>query len=239
MELDKSLHFSLTKGDIEYLLNRKSFTKNAKNWNVISNVTKIVFGAVLGVILVLSQLGLVAPMVLSLGGVLFGTIFAVGLSGELLSKNNKKKSDEVLERVKLIAQQHCPERLIDGATFKVVRSNNVENNLKNYSFEQRIIHPSGEKTVDEVERNDLQIGTISTQFIISDKNGVIGAIEEVQNNDIERRPTKDGSSESVVSTFTYKWVPSNEIRTPYEDADKVDKSNSKGKPKAKKPNNKK
>lgn len=234
MGFDKSLHLSLTKKDIDYLLNKKKITKKEKNWNIISNITKIVFGAGLGVAGVLGHMEMLAlldlvPLVFSFGGFMVSIWFV-----EREAEYRKMNCDAVFERIKLIAQQHCPERLIDGATFKVVRSNNVENNLKNYSFEQQIIHPSGEKTVDEVERNDLQIGTISTQFIISDKNGVIGAIEEIQTNDVERKPTKDGFSESVVSTFTYKWVPTSEIRTPYEDADNVDRSKSKGKLKAKK-----
>lgn len=239
MVIDKSLHLSLTKEDIDYLLNSKEIAKWNKYFKVMSNVIKIVIGAGGGIIGLLAYLQLVAPVVLSLGGISFGAIFALDLLGDVSSKNKKKKCDDVLERVKLIAQHHCPERLIDGATFKVVRSNNVVSNLENYSFEHQMIHPTGEKTVAKVDRDDLQIGTISTQFIISDKNGDIGAIEEKQINDLERMPTKDGSSESVVSRFIYNWVPSNEIRTPYEDADNVDKSNEKGKLKARKPNNEK
>ena len=237
MEFDKSLHLSLTKKDIDYLLNKKEITKKAIIWNVVFNVIKIVIGACLGVVGVLGHMGMLAlldlvPLVS--GFVAFMLPF---LALEISSKDNKKFCDAVLERIKLIAQQHCPERLIDGATFKVVRSSNVKNNLNNYTFEQQVIHSTGDKLVDKVVREDLQIGTISTQFVISDKTGVIGAIEEVQTNDIERTPTYNGSCESVVSTYCYKWVPTSEIRTPYEDADIADKFKPKGKSKARKPNN--
>ena len=120
--------------------------------------------------------------------------------------------------------------MINGQTFKVVRSNNVESNLKNYSFEQQIIHPTGDKTIDKVVREDLQTGTVSKQYVISDmvdgEECVIGAIEEIKTNDIERKPTEKGSEEKVVSSYTYKWVKQNEIR-PYD----VDKCNTKSRKK--------
>lgn len=222
MENKQSL--SLNKIDMYYLMNRRKIEKDAKVFNILSNVTKLVVGAGLSAIGILGHLELLTPMILGLSGASLGLLGISIMLGNAQSKNDKKKCDEVLERVKLIAQHQCPERLIDGPTLKLVRSDNVQSDLKNYSFEQQIIHPSGNKTIDKVEREDLQTGSISKQYVISDSEGIIGAIEETKTSDIERRPTDTGSEECVVSTYGYKWVPTSEIR-PYD----VEKCNTKSK----------
>ena len=216
--MENNNNLSLNKIDIRYLMKEKEIKKQAKVFNILSNVTKLVVGAGIGAIAILSHLELLTPVILGLSGTTLGLLGIGIMLGNAQAKNNKKKCDEVLERVKLIAQQQCSERLINGQTFKVVRSNNVESNLKNYSFEQQIIYSEGEKIVEHVERDDLQVGTVSRQYVLSDDENVIGAIEEIKTNDIERKPTEKGSSECVVSTYGYKWVGPSEIR-PY-DTDK-------------------
>ena len=225
---------SLTKKEMDYLMNGKKIANKAKFFNALLVCASIALGA--GGFAIYNFAELLSPIILGLSSTSLGVMWFGSLFGKLGTEKEKKACDKVLERVKLIAQQQCPKRLINGSKFQIVRRNNEESNLSNYTFEQKLIHSADVKTIDKVEREDLQIGTISTQFIISDKNGVIGAIEEIQTNDVERKPTKDGSSESVVSTFTYKRVPSNEIRTPYEDADKKIQQN--GIARIKKQNNK-
>lgn len=220
MKKENIQNLSLTKKDMYYLMNKKKIEKNAKIFNILSSVSKFVVGAGLGVVGVLSQVGLVTPMILALGGTSFCVVGIGTMLGNISAKQNKKECDEVLDNVKLIVQQQCPERLIDGASLKMVRSNNVVRNLKNYSFEYQFIMNDGEKVIEPDVRDDLQIGTVSRQYIFSDIEGVIGAIEETKISDIERVSTEKGSSENVVTRFIYNWVPTSEIR-PYD----VDKCN--------------
>lgn len=212
MENKQSL--SLTKKDMNYLMSRKKIGNSVKIFNTLSSISKLVVGAGLSAIGILGHLELLTPMILGLSGTSMVTLGLVTMFGNVAAKQNKAVCDDVLDRVKLIAQQHNPERLINGQTFTIVRSNNIESNLKNYSFEEQKISFEGDKIVKEVERDDLQVGTVSKQYVLSDCVGTIGAIEETKTSDIERRATETGSRESVVSTYSYKWCDSNEVR-PY------------------------
>lgn len=207
---------SLTKEDMYYLMNRDKIGKNAKIYSALFGVASVVLGAGGCAMVAFSEL--LSPVILGLSGSSLGITWIGALLGKNAAKKNKVESDKVLEQAKLIAQQQCPERLINGQTFTIVRSNNVERNLKNYSFEQQMILPDGKKVIENVERKDLQIGTVSKQYIISDSEGTLGAIEETRTSAIERVSTKDGSSERVVPTFTFNWVGPTEIRP--NDADK-------------------
>ena len=216
MEKENKNVLSLTKDDMYYLMNRDKFGKNAKLYSALFVVLSVVLGAGGCVMVAFGEL--LSPVILGLCGSSLGLTWIGTLLGKNEAQKNKIESDKILEHAKLIAQQQCPERLINGQTFTIVRSNNVERNLENYSFEQQMILPDGAKVVENVEREDLQIGTVSKQYVISDSEGTLGAIEETRTSDIERVSTKDGSSERVVPTFAFNWVGPTEIR-PY-DAEK-------------------
>lgn len=208
--MEKENKLSLTKKEMDYLMNRGKIANKAKFFNALLVCASIALGA--GGFAIYNFAELLSPMILglfssSLGAMWFGTLFE-----KLYVGKEKKACDKLLERIKLIAQQQCPERLINGSKFQIVRRDSEKRDLHNYSFEQKLIHSADVKTIDKVEREDLQIGTISTQFTVGDENGIVGAIEQIQTNEVERRATKDGSSEHVVSMYGYKWVPTKEIR---------------------------
>ena len=212
---------SLTKKEMDYLMNGKKIANKAKFFYALLVCASIALGA--GGVAIYNFAEVLSPIIIGLSSTSLGVMWFGSLFGKLGTEKEKKACDKVLERVKLIAQQQCPKRLINGSKFQIVRRNNEDSNLSNYTFEQKLIHSADVKTIDKVEREDLQIGTISTQFVVGDENGIVGAIEQIQTNEVERTATKDGSRERVVPTFGYKWITPPEIRPCNND----EKSNSK------------
>lgn len=115
--------------------------------------------------------------------------------------DNRRK---VMSKVGALVQQQCPKRFLGATKIKVVRGSVVKN--------VRSVIVSGNSKLFGRGNKSLDVGTVSTQYLIKGDKDVLGAIEETVTNSIDYVPKKNGSKEEkVVSKYSYKWVPRSQV----------------------------
>lgn len=115
--------------------------------------------------------------------------------------DNRRK---VMSKVGTLVQQQCSKRFLGATKIKVVRGSVVKN--------VRSVIVSGNSKLFGRGNKSLDVGNVSTQYLIKVDKDVLGAIEETVTNSIDYVPKKNGSKEEkVVSKYSYKWVPRSQV----------------------------
>ena len=121
-----------------------------------------------------------------------------------------------MEQLKIDFQRLIgPNRIVNGKSFRLEKSNNVVKDLKKYSFIEQEVGTDCVTRSKQIVSDNLFVGTVSRQYVAVDDNGIIGAINEVKYSDVERSATKDGCVEKIVTKYEYSLCGADEVR-PYE-----------------------
>ena len=183
-------NLSLTRSDMYYLNVNGEFFSESLLW-----VTILVCSLVIGGLNIFS--GSFSLTSFSLAFLPICNSF-LGLK-KLIDNRRKVKS-----KIGALVGEQCPKRFLGATKIKVVRGSVVKN--------VRSVIVSGNSKLFGRSNKSLEVGTVSTQYLIKGDKDVLGAIEETVTNSIDYVPKKNGSKEEkVVSEYSYKWVPRSQV----------------------------
>lgn len=214
MEKFTGLSFSLTKGDIKVLLSYKNSDEIRKKVNSLSFSIRTLF-----IITILSAL--ISILHISFFGLALIIMIISGCVSAELNRNlcieeaRLEMYDNCIGQLKLDFQRLVgANRFIDDKTFRLEKSNNVKNNLTSYPYVKKgTTYDLGFPAYRVISANAF-IGTVSTQYVAVDDNGIIGAINELKLSDVERSATENGCVEKIVTKYEYSLCGADEVR-PY------------------------
>lgn len=182
-------NLSLTRSDMYYLNVNGEFFNNLFLW-----VTLLVCSLVLGGLMIFDGFSLPS----------FSSIFITICNSFFQVKKGISNRRKVMNKVRALVKQQCPKRFLGATKIKVVRGSVVKN--------VRSVIESGNSKLFGRGNKSLDVGTVSTQYLIKGDKDVLGAIEETVTNSIDYVPKKNGSKEEkVVSKYSYKWVPGSQV----------------------------
>lgn len=204
----KGLSFSINEDTIKYFRNKKKYAKNVKIMALVLATTGLLTaGSLWGVI----ALGTDVMVGLT---TFFGVTTICNGFGLSFFKHEKKECDKFWNQLMIdIQSMYGIERRIDSRSFRIFKGTQ-RRKLKDYTCLREIhkVNDDGELVCKrQLYANDKKVGTVTRQHVIADKNGVLGALEEVEHHMIDRNPTETGSKEDVKVKYTYRFVPENEV----------------------------
>lgn len=208
------LSFSLTKEDINLLL----CGENIKN--KISSLRRVSFIFLLGAFCTFGYvLNWISTGVFTLnsGFSIFSLISSsLTFVGADIYSIKLNRYNTYMEQLKIDFQRLVgPNRIVNGKSFRLEKSNNVVKDLKKYSFLEQEVGTDCVTRSKQIVSDNLFVGTVSRQYVAVDDNGIIGAINELKLSDVERSATEDGCLERVVTRYEYSLCGADEVR-PYE-----------------------
>lgn len=219
MENQKGLDSNGYKNIYEYLENGEKYYAD-----VIKFMTFVL--GVSALLTAVSLWGVVA--VGTIGMQRLATFFCVisVLSGLGLSKSiyNKKEREKCLQEVMVNFQAlYGPERRINPRTFASFKGAKLDKTQPYKGLRIKHMVKEDGKFVRRIAKreNGQRVGTVAYQIVFADKDGVVGALEKVENHVINSYITEKGSQEKVKVIHTYKFVPADQVKS-FND-DKLDK----------------
>lgn len=215
----KGLDFNGNKDIYEYLENGE------KHYADVIKFMKFVLGASI-LLTAVSLWGVVA--VGTIGMQWLATIFGVisVLSGFGLSKSiyNKKEREKCLQEVMVNFQAfYGPERRINVRTFTSFKGVKLDKTQPYKGLRIKHMVKEDGNFVRRIAKreNGQRVGTVTYQIVFADKDGVVGALEKVENHVIDSYITEEGSKEKVKVIHTYKFVSADQVKS--FNGDKLDK----------------